>query len=169
MPKKKRPREHIIADLSVNHVERYVFLCGYSVERIEYDYGFDLIIFTYDSQGEIENGQIYIQLKSTESLKMLKDQATIPFSLQGADLELWLQEPMPCILILYEAQTERAYWLYLQAYFEAWEGFNIAGMGKTITVHFSKSNIVNEEAIKTFARYRDHVLRQIQGVIRHHA
>jgi hypothetical protein len=100
---------------------------------------------------------------------MLKDQATIPFSLQGADLELWLQEPMPCILILYEAQTERAYWLYLQAYFEAWEGFNIAGMGKTITVHFSKSNIVNEEAIKTFARYRDNVLRQIQGVIRHHA
>ncbi len=33
MAKKKRPREHIIADLSVNHVERYVFLCGYSVER----------------------------------------------------------------------------------------------------------------------------------------
>jgi len=58
MVKKKRPREHIIADLSVNHVERYVLLCGYSVERVEYDYGFDLVIFTYDANGEIENGQI---------------------------------------------------------------------------------------------------------------
>ncbi len=37
MVKKKRPREHIIADLSVNHVERWVFLCGYSVERIEHE------------------------------------------------------------------------------------------------------------------------------------
>jgi hypothetical protein len=35
MAKKKRPREHIIADISVNHIERYVFLCGYSVERVE--------------------------------------------------------------------------------------------------------------------------------------
>ena len=58
MAKKKRPREHIIADLSVNHVERYVFLCGYSVERVEYDYGFDLILFTYNINSEIENGQI---------------------------------------------------------------------------------------------------------------
>lgn len=46
MVRKKRPREHIIAGLSVNYVERYVFLRGYSVERIEYDYGYDLIIFT---------------------------------------------------------------------------------------------------------------------------
>lgn len=169
MPKKKRPREHIISDLSVNHVERYVFLCGYSVERIEYDYGFDLIIFTYDPTGEIENGQIYVQIKAPELLKIPEGQITIPFSLQRADLELWLKEPIPCILILYEAQTDRAYWLYLQAYFEAWQGFDISTAGKTITIYLSKSNIVDIGAIKTFARYRDEVLRQIQGVIRHEA
>ncbi|MDF5726487.1 MAG: DUF4365 domain-containing protein [Rhizonema sp. PD38] len=73
MVKKRRPREHIIADISVNHVERYIFLCGYSVERIEYDYGFDLVMFTYDTNGEIENGQIYLQLKARDSLKILAD------------------------------------------------------------------------------------------------
>ncbi len=118
MPKKKRPRKHIIADLSVNHVERYVFLCGYSVERVEYDYGFDLIIFTYDVDGKIENGQIYVQLKATDSLRILADRETITFSVKCSDLELWLQEPMPCILIVYDAQMDIAYWLYLQAYFE---------------------------------------------------
>lgn len=88
MVKKKRPREHIIADLSVNHVERYVFLCGYSVERMEYNYGFDLVIFTYNTNGEIENGQIYVQLKATDSLKVLAGQETIAFPIARSDLEL---------------------------------------------------------------------------------
>jgi hypothetical protein len=43
--RKVRTREHIIADLAINHVERQVLLCGYSVERIEHDYGIDLVTF----------------------------------------------------------------------------------------------------------------------------
>jgi hypothetical protein len=42
-PRKRRTREHVIADLSVNHVERQALLCGFSVERIRVDYGIDLI------------------------------------------------------------------------------------------------------------------------------
>ncbi len=62
-----------------------------SVERIEYDYGYDLLIFTYDAEGEIENGQIYIQLKATDSLSTLADQKTISFTLTRSvdkDLEV---------------------------------------------------------------------------------
>ena len=169
MPKKKRPREHIIADLSVNHVERYVFLCGYSVERVEYDYGFDLIIFTYDVDGEIENGQIYVQLKATDSLRILADRETITFPVKRSDLELWLQEPMPCILIVYDAQMDIAYWLYLQAYFENLEGFDLSQVGETVTVYLPKANIIDRESIKQFARYRNNILKQLQGVIRHNA
>ncbi|KAB8315054.1 DUF4365 domain-containing protein [Tolypothrix campylonemoides VB511288] len=169
MVKKKRPREHIIADLSVNHVERYVFLCGYSVERMEYDYGFDLVIFTYDNNGEIENGQIYVQLKATDSLKVLANQETVTFPIARSDLELWLNEPMPCILIVYDAQLDVAYWLYLQAYFENLEGFDLSQVGQSVTVRLPKKNLVDQEAIKKFARYRDDVLRQIKGVIRHDA
>ena len=32
-PRKRRTREHVIADLSVNHVERQALLCGYAIER----------------------------------------------------------------------------------------------------------------------------------------
>ena len=39
---KLRTRSHIIADLSVNHVERFVILEGHSCERFEKDYGYDL-------------------------------------------------------------------------------------------------------------------------------
>lgn len=168
MPRKKRPREHIIADLSVNYVERYVLLCGYSVERIEYDYGYDLVIFTYNAGGEIENGQIYVQLKATDSLSILADQKTITFTITRSDLELWLVEPMPCILIVYDAKNSQAYWLYIQAYFESIEGFDLANVGDSVTVRLSKENILNIQAIKIFAKFKNNVLSQLKGVIRHH-
>jgi Domain of unknown function (DUF4365) len=167
--KKRRPRQHIIADLSVNYVERYVLLCGYSAERVEHDYGIDLVIFTYDANGEIENGQIYVQLKATDKLSRLADDSVIASPLQRSDLQLWLREPMPWILIVYDAQVNLAYWLYVQAFFERQVGVDLAQVGETVTVHLPTSNIVNQEAIRQFARYKEDVLTQIQGVIRHHA
>ncbi|KAM3107012.1 DUF4365 domain-containing protein [Phormidesmis sp. 146-33] len=157
----------IIANLSENYVERFVLLCGYSCERITYDYGIDLIIFTYDSNGEIENGQIFVQLKATDTLKVLGDKTTLPFTLKRSDLELWLKEPMPWILIVYDAQTDVAYWLYVQAYFEQLTISDLPQTGETVTVYLSKQNILDQEAIRTFARYRDIVLQQLQGVIHH--
>ncbi|MCI0381101.1 MAG: hypothetical protein L0215_26250 [Gemmataceae bacterium] len=47
-PRKRRTREHVLADLSVNHLEKYALRCGYAVERISNDYGLDLAIFTFD-------------------------------------------------------------------------------------------------------------------------
>jgi Domain of unknown function (DUF4365) len=169
LAKKKRPRQHIIADLSVNHVERFALLCGYSVERINYDYGIDLVISTYDTNGEIENGQIYVQLKATDTLGVLADQEKIPFALKRADLELWLLEPMPFILIVYDAQADIAYWLYLQAFFENQVGFDLSLVGETVTVHLQKKDILSQEAVVQFARYKQDVLEQIQGVIRRNA
>jgi Domain of unknown function (DUF4365) len=166
--KKKRPRQHVIADLSINHVERYVLLCGFSVERIEHDYGIDLVIFTYDVNGEIENGQIYVQLKATDALRRIGDGSSIAFSLQRSDLELWLQEPMPWILVVYDAQANLAYWLYIQAYFERQFGFNLTQGGETVTVYLPTGNILSQEAIRQFARYKENVLTQVQGVIRHY-
>jgi hypothetical protein len=54
--RKRRPRQHVIADLGVNHVERHALQCGYSVERVLRDYGLDLTIYTFDAAGEVQNG-----------------------------------------------------------------------------------------------------------------
>jgi hypothetical protein len=167
LPKKRRTRQHIIAELSANHVERYVLLQGFSVERVEHDYGIDLVLFTYDANGEIENGQIFIQLKATDTLRVLADQQNISFSLDRSDLELWLKEPMPCILVVYDAQADVAYWQYVQAYLENLADFDLTRTGHTVTIHVPKDNVVNQDAIRSFARYRDAILDQLQGVIRH--
>lgn len=169
MPKKKRTRQHIIADLSTNHVERHAYQCGYTVERVDSDYGTDLIMSTYNADGEIENGQVYMQLKATDNLRVLTDQDTISFPVERSDLELWLNEPMPYILIVYDATADVAYWVYVQAYFENRVGFDLTQAGKTVTIHLNKANVVDQTAIREFARYKATVLNQAREVIHHDA
>jgi hypothetical protein len=71
-------------------------------------------------------------------------------------------------LIVYDAQADLAYWLYIQAFFEAQPEFDISRAGDIMTVHLPTSNIVNQAVIRQFARYKENILTQIQGVIRHH-
>lgn len=163
MARKRRTRQHIIADISVNYVERLVLLCGFSAERVTHDYGIDLIVFTYNANNEIENGQIFIQLKATDVPKVLSSQQSLAFSIQRADLEHWLREPMPVILILYNAQIDIAYWLYVQEYFKHRSDFDLSQVGKSIRVHIDTRNVLSEQAIRTFAAYRDTIMRQILG------
>jgi hypothetical protein len=38
-PRKRRTRQHVIADLSVHHVEGFVLAEGHTAQRVERDYG----------------------------------------------------------------------------------------------------------------------------------
>ena len=90
--RKKRTREHIIADLSENHFERIALLKGFSVERTAHDYGYDIFLFSYDTNGEIENGYISVQLKATDSLTLINGNSKVSFPVDKKDLNLWLKE-----------------------------------------------------------------------------
>ena len=95
MPGKRRTREHVIADLGVNHVERHALLAGYTVDRFAHDYGLDLILVTYDQAGEVEPGPIYLQVKATDSLSVLGDGQTVVCRVEQAALQRWLAERIP--------------------------------------------------------------------------
>src|ERR1700730_16142746 len=112
MPKshrKRRTREHVIADLSVNHVEKRVLQCGWSVQRFSPDYGLDLLVTTFNRRGEIENGDIRLQIKATDSVRMASSGAAIAVRVEWRDLVYWLNEPLPVILVTYDAKTDRAW------------------------------------------------------------
>ncbi len=165
-----RTREHYIADLSINYIERFVLLQGHTVGGKRYDYGYDLVMDTYDykgnthfNTGEYERGNILLQLKATDNLNVLKDGETISFSISHKHVELWREETMPVILIVYDVVAEVAYWLYTQRYFKA-PGFHIPPQQQEITVHIPKSNVVNAEAIETFRRYKREVLTRVAKV-----
>ena len=74
---------------------------------------------------------------------------------------------MPVILIVYDARADIAYWVYVQAYFEALPNFRLQEVGETVTVHLKRTQTITENAIQAFAGYKENVLRQIQGVVHH--
>lgn len=153
--RKRRTREHVIADLSVNHVERLVLRCGWTVERSRHDYGIDLDMHTYTPHGEVENGKILFQLKATDALKRSADGTAISVRLEWRDLLFWVNEVEPVILILYDAQQDRAYWLYVQEYFRQIQWAKRASATTTVTVLVPAANLLDEAAIRLFARFRD--------------
>jgi Domain of unknown function (DUF4365) len=163
--RKRRTREHIIADLSVNHVERHALLCGFTLERFAHDYGIDLALFTFNSDGEVEEESILLQVKATDKLRLREGQKSISFRIDRRDLLNWLPQMMPMILIVYDSRKETAYWLYLQSYFRKRADFNLFSMGSTVTVDIPLTNVLNTSAIRRFRRFRDRILAQTHEVI----
>jgi hypothetical protein len=84
--RKRRTRQHVIADLTINYVERVVLRCGWTVERMRHDYGIDLMMRTYADTGEAEAGATYFQVKATDSLTRSADKQSIAVRLAWRDL-----------------------------------------------------------------------------------
>ena len=176
--KKRRTREHVLADLSVNHVERFIYRCGFSCERVEHDYGIDLLMFTYSENGEIENGHVQIQVKATDHPNFREDGRSIACSVAAADLFNWSAEPWPVIVVLYDAVAGRGYWLYIQRDLENRDrrlqilanGDSATGddpSPKTATLCIPVANLMDCSVLRRFRSFRDRILAQVKGVIRH--
>jgi hypothetical protein len=149
-PRKRRTREHVIADQSVNYVERFIIDEGHTAQRLYGDYGYDLVMFTYDPQGYIEPDSVYFQLKAAETLQAVGS-ANV-FDLDIRDYNLWMLEKTPVILVLYDASYRRAYWLAIQRYFREDTSRQPRKGAKTIRVRVPKRQVVNRHAI---AKIRD--------------
>ena len=163
--RKRRTRERIIADLSVNFVERQALLCGYTVERPRSDYGYDLLLSTYDANGEPENGEVRLQLKATDVLTLLKNRQVISWRILRSDLARWYYDPTPVILIVCDAQADQAYWLNIQRHFSRITGFNLFTAPKSISVHIPIRNVLDLDAVRLFSEFRENAVRQIPGGI----
>lgn len=149
-PRKRRTRQHVIADLSVHHVEGFVLEEGHTVQRLSSDYGYDLVMFTCDEQGYVEPGFAFLQLKAAETWPAVG--ADYVFDLDVRDYNLWMQEKMPVVLILFDAGRRRAYWLVIQSYFREDATRQPRKGRKTVRVRVPGRQMVSRRAI---ARLRD--------------
>jgi Domain of unknown function (DUF4365) len=155
--RKRRTRTHIIEDLGFNHVERQVFLAGYTVEKIRYDYGYDGYFQTFNDNGEIESNSIFIQLKSTDNLKLSgKEQNSIIFDLSIRDLELWLLGKEMMLLIVYDAQLEQAFFVDLRVYFSQ-NKEALINVNKFVRVYIPNKNILNPTSVKELRTIKNSV------------
>jgi hypothetical protein len=162
--RKRRIRKHVIADQSLYHLSYEVAKCGFTIEAIRADYGYDGIIVTYDPNGEVENGIIYIQLKATDKIVRSRDGSSVLFRVSKQDADLWGREPFPVYLVLFDTASETAYWLYFQKYLarKAIKAANIRT--KTFVVYIDTANKVDTNAITTWRNDKTLALRQMMRI-----
>jgi hypothetical protein len=154
-PGKTRTRAHVLADLSINYVERQVLLSASTIQRMQSDYGYDLLMCTFNARGEIEPGIVYFQVKATDDLPMLADGTAVPWVVSRRDLRLWLGEAFPVILVVYDGQRDRAYWLHVQGYFADRPATDLFLAGETITVHIPASHRLNRRAVERIVQQKN--------------
>ena len=144
-PRKQRTRQHVIADLSLNHVERFILEAGHTAQRLTQDYGYDMLLFTYDEQGYVEPGVALIQFKAAEKLTQVG--ADYVFDLDIRDYNLWRVEATPIFLILFDATRQRAYWLHVQPSFRMDGSPQPKKGAKTVRVRVPKRQVINRTGI----------------------
>jgi hypothetical protein len=148
--RKRRTREHVIADLAVNHVERHVLLCGYTLQRTLHDYGLDAILTTFNSRGEAENGLVWMQVKATDHPDQLKQQNALAVRVERKHLLFWMGEVFPVIVVVYDATRDRAHWLHIQEEFSGGRLFEAARSGASLTVRVPMMQVLDRDAIGEF-------------------
>lgn len=163
--RKRRTREHVIADQSVNYVERFVFDEGHTAQRQQFDYGYDLNVLTYDGDGYVEPRSFYLQLKAAESLS--KRGEDYVFDLEVRDYNLWMIELSPVILVLFDAVRRRAYWLHVQRYFRQDLARQPKKGAKTVRVRVPSRQVINRRAVATMRAIKQELLTRLKGVVDH--
>jgi hypothetical protein len=150
----------VLADLSINYVERQILLRGFAVNRMTTDYGIDLLMRTYSDAGEVESGHVLFQVKATDALQILQDEQTITTRIEVADVKAWQDEWMPVILVVYDGQGDKAYWLYVQKYLDEKQvsSEDLSAEQDRLTVRLPRKNRLNRKAIEQFRQFRfEHV------------
>jgi hypothetical protein len=163
--RKRRTREHVMADQSVNYVERFVIDEGHTAQRQEHDYGYDLNVITYDSHGYVEPGLFFLQLKASETLN--ESGRDYLFDLDVRDHNLWMMELLPVFLVLFDASRRRAYWLLVQAYFRRDRARQPKPGVKTVRVRVPKRQPVNCRAIAAMRAIKQEKLTRLKGLVDH--
>jgi hypothetical protein len=160
--KKTRTRQHVIAAMSESHLDELINECGYTVEHVTADYGYDAFVFTFDDKGRIENGLVYVQLKATDKLRMSATGQQVLYSISTRDIRLWQDEFMPVYLVLYDANAKVAYWVYLQQYLERKRIRASKLNANTLTIEIEVSNTLSAATIRTWRNHKKKAIAQIK-------
>jgi hypothetical protein len=73
------------------------------IQRIEFDYGYDLYIQTFDDEGYVENGFCLMQLKATDRITWVAQGTECVLVLERRDWEMWQSVRIPATQVLDES------------------------------------------------------------------
>lgn len=150
----------MIASQSRNYIEKFFIDKGHTADRPSEDYGYDLLVNTFDEHGYAESGDFRIQLKASDGLKFRKDGTFISFQVTSKHFELWANELMPVFLILYDAKERAAYWFDLGEYVNEHRSRRPSAGTQTITLNVPVANRFTEATVDHMRACKSRALEQ---------
>jgi hypothetical protein len=140
----KRPRQHTLETLSQQYVKS-VLPAEWVVEGFENDYGLDLQVEIVRNE-QVTGAHFAIQLKSTDRLTIRK-KSYVSHSCETSTLRYFLERPELIVYLVYDAQKQVGYWLWIQDYIRqslalGWQN------QETVTIRIPKDNIFNKAAVR---------------------
>src|SRR5438552_3324887 len=129
--------------------------------RVPADYGYYLIIQTFDEHGYAEEGFVYLQLKATDTVARYERTDGFGFPVEVRHCNLWRRERMPVFFILYDAPGGRAYWVHTQAYFASRP--SPKQRAQSLTIRLPKKNVLEGSTIEMMRQTKANTLNESQG------
>jgi hypothetical protein len=163
-PTKRRTREHIIADLSENYVQRLFLERGHTCARAVPDYGYDLSVYTHDQEGYIEDGHIFLQLKATDDIEKYRRGDMFSYTIDAVLCRQWCRARDPVYFVLFDVQRRRAYWTNAQTYFRGLANKKtLKKSQKSVQIHVSRKNVMNLRAIDEIQKEKNTIVKGEQA------
>jgi len=137
--------------MGVNFLERQILRRGHQLHRISQpEYGTDAWMMHVSPQTqEVENGRVEFQVKATDHLQFVDDGRSVTCTVEMAHVHFWHWEvDHPFILVLYDAQKHRAFWIDIQAYID--DNKDRIGDKQTLAVRIPIKNNLTVRAIERF-------------------
>ena len=156
--RKRRTREHVIADLSINFVEKQVLLAGFVAERQVFDYGYDLQITTFDDAGEVEPGHLFVQVKASDRVQG-REANHVTLRVERRDMERWCREWIPILLVLYDVDQDCAYFRIIR------REHLPAGESITTTLILARDSVLSIRQIQLLAEEKRQAQRIIEDLL----
>jgi hypothetical protein len=114
----RRPRSHVLGDLAVASLTNLFTAIGWTCERIQQDYGEDLIVRVFDD-GKATPKYFFVQSKATANIERYRRKdGHIRYRFKPDHITSWLSHRQPVIVTLYDQLTEEFYWQSVHNYFD---------------------------------------------------
>jgi len=115
---------------------------GWILRGKDEDYGIDNEIEIVDETGTVTGKVVWLQVKSTRDIKIVNDQ--VKYRLNIDFLQYVYKCDNPILLLIYDAENDIAYWLWLQRYIYQHEEV-LESNHKTHTINIPAKNVFHND------------------------
>ena len=122
---------------------------GHWLDSPRNDYGIDATMFHHNERGEVGNGEVRFQLKAMRKLTTSHDGTWISLRVETKDLRYWYFELFPVVIVVYQREKHRGFWLHIQEYLDRNPGV-MESDASTATLRIPIHNKLDVRAIDRF-------------------